>query len=63
MYELDKIELHVTGTCVKNRLPKELRMNKKQKEYKEMNRGNYKSHFYHYNMVKKQVSKLRRSMG
>ena len=28
MRELDKMDLYVTGTCMKNRLPKELRMKK-----------------------------------
>ena len=52
MHELDKMHLHVTGTCMKNRLPNELRVNKSQKEYKDMNRGDYKSHLHEHVMVK-----------
>ena len=63
MYELDKMELHVTSTCMKNRLLKELRMNKKQKEYKEMNRGNYRSYLYHYLMVKETDEQVEKKYG
>ena len=44
--ELDKMNLHCTGTSMKNRLPNELRMKKKSQEFKDMIRGDWKSHAY-----------------
>ena len=63
MHELDKMDLYVTGTCMKNRLPKELRMNKNKKEYKEMNRGDYKSHLYKYVMIKETGEQVEKKYG
>ena len=48
--ELDKMNLYVTGTCMKNRLPKELVITKSTREFKDMNRGDYKMHKYTYEM-------------
>ena len=55
--------MHIAGTCMKNRLPKELRMNKKHKEYKKMNRGDYKSHLYHYVIVKETGEQVEKKYG
>jgi DNA polymerase III epsilon subunit-like protein len=46
--ELDKLGLYVTGTCMRNRLSKEVVIKKQSREYKEMQRGDYKKHVYTY---------------
>ncbi len=46
--ELDKMKLFVTGTCMRNRIPKELVIAKSSVIYKLMNRGDYKQHKYSY---------------
>ena len=48
MQELDKMNLYVTGICMKNRLPKELRIEKRSQTFKDMSRGNFISHTYEY---------------
>jgi hypothetical protein len=45
---LDKMGLYVTGTVMKNRLPKELTIFKTTKMFKQMTRGDFKSHVYKY---------------
>ena len=39
--ELQKMDLYVTGTLMRNRLPKELTIAKTSREYKSMNRGDF----------------------
>ena len=46
--ELDNMNLYVTGTCMKNRLPKEVVLGKRSPEFRDMRRGDYKSHMYQY---------------
>jgi Transposase IS4 len=46
--EMDKLGLYVTGTCMRNRLPKEVILPKKSKEYKDMQRGDFKTNVYKY---------------
>ena len=48
--ELDKMKLYVTGTCMKNRIPKELVITKSSRAFKEMPRGTHVSHKYTYLM-------------
>ena len=48
MQELDKMDLYITGTCMKNRLPKELRIEKRSQTFKDMNRGDFISHANEY---------------
>ena len=60
MQEIDKMDLYITGTCMKNRLPKELRIEKRSQTFKDMNRGDFISHTYEYvtsdgNIAKKYV--------
>jgi hypothetical protein len=45
---MDKLGSYVTGTCMRNRLPKEVILPKKSKAYKEMDRGDYKTNTYKY---------------
>ena len=45
---LDKMGLYVTGTVMRNRLPKELQIFKTTKMFKQMNRGDFESHLYKY---------------
>jgi Transposase IS4 len=46
--ELDKMNLHVTGTVMRNRLPKELTIAKASQEFKTMEHGDHKMHKYSY---------------
>jgi hypothetical protein len=49
---LDKMNLYVTGTVMKNRLPKEITINKTSKTFKEMQtRGDFKKNLYKYKTV------------
>ncbi len=48
MKELDKMKLFVTGTCMTNRVPKELQIANSSAEAKSMNRGDYTYHKYTY---------------
>lgn len=48
MKELDKIDLFVTGTVMKNRIPNELTLAKSSREFKAMARGDFKYHKYTY---------------
>ena len=45
---LDKMSLYVTGTVMKNRLPKDITITKKPKTFKQMKRGDFKKHTYKY---------------
>jgi Transposase IS4 len=45
---LNKMNLYVTGTLMRNRLPKEVIINKSSKEYKEMGRGRFCQHLYQH---------------
>lgn len=45
---MDKINIFVTGTCMKNRIPKQLTIAKSSKEFKGMQRGDFKRHLYSY---------------
>ena len=47
---MDKMQLYVTGTVMSNRIPAPLRIKKNSKEFKSMNRGDFKNHVYKYNM-------------
>jgi len=49
MKELERMGLYVTGTCMSNRIPNELRIKKQSAEFKDMERGDHKSHLYSYN--------------
>ena len=46
--ELHLMELYVTGTMMRNRLPSELTIARSTKLFKEMNRGDFVSHRYSY---------------
>ena len=46
--ELRRMDLYVTGTVMKNRIPKELTVTKSSKMYKEMGRGDFKRHRFVY---------------
>ena len=46
--ELDKMDLYVTGTCMRNRIPIELRIAKTSTQFKEMDRGDSVTHTYSY---------------
>jgi DNA polymerase III epsilon subunit-like protein len=48
MKELDKMDLYVTGTVMRNRVPKELTIAKTSKVFKEMQRGDFKNHSFSY---------------
>jgi hypothetical protein len=48
MKVLDKVNLDVTGTVMKNRLPKEVVIANSSKEYTQMTRGSFKSNRYTY---------------
>jgi hypothetical protein len=56
MKELDKMDLFITGTCMTNRVPKELQIANSSRECKNMNRGDHCFHKYTYidsnNMVR-----------
>ena len=54
---LDKIQIFVVGTCMKNRLPKELKIIKNTKEYKQMQRGDFTRHQYTYITEKGEIKK------
>ena len=42
------MSLYVTGTVMKNRIPSELTITKRSREFKDMDRGDYKRHKYSY---------------
>ena len=46
--ELDKMKLYVMGTCMKNRIPKELVITKSSRAFKEIPRGTHVGHKYTY---------------
>ena len=46
--ELDKMGLYITGTCMKNRIPKDVTIKKTGGEFRNMTRGSYKYHSYKY---------------
>jgi DNA polymerase III epsilon subunit-like protein len=46
---MDKINIFVTGTCMKNRIPRQLTIAKSSREFKGMERGQNKRHLYSYN--------------
>ena len=46
--DLRVMDLYVTGTIMKNRIPKELTIPKSSKQYQEMKWGDFKSHEYQY---------------
>ena len=48
MKELDKVSLFITGTVMKNRIPKEFVIAKTSKQFKSMKRGDYTYHKYSY---------------
>ena len=48
MKELDKMDLFITGTCMTNRVPKELQIANSSRESKNMNRGDHTFHKYTY---------------
>ena len=47
MNELRKMDLYITGKLMRNRLPKEVTIMKTSAEYKQMNRGDYRSHQFY----------------
>ena len=46
--ELRKMNLYVTGTIMKNRIPSEVTIGKTSRVFKDMNRGDFKRHRYSY---------------
>jgi hypothetical protein len=46
--ELEKMSLYVTGTIMANRLPAHLRISKRSREFREMDRGDFKKHLFQY---------------
>jgi DNA polymerase III subunit epsilon len=48
MKQLDKVDLYVTGTVMKNRVPKDLVIAKTSQQFKNMNRGDFTKHKYNY---------------
>lgn len=48
MNALDEMKLYVTGTVMKNRIPKELVMKRASRQYKDMGRGECNIHTYEY---------------
>ena len=52
--ELDKMNLFVTGTVMKNRISKDMVINKSSKQFKEMQRGDFKRHLYGYDNEEEQ---------
>ena len=46
--ELRKIDIYVMGTLMKNQIPSDLTIAKSSREFKEMNRGDFKHHLYTY---------------
>ena len=46
--QMDRMKLFVTGTCMKNRLPKELIVAKSSREFKQIDRGQHMRHKYTY---------------
>lgn len=45
---MDSINVFVAGTCLKNRIPRQLTIAKSSQEFKAMERGENKHHFYSY---------------
>jgi hypothetical protein len=45
---MDKMGLYVTGTMMKNRIPKELTIAKSTRQFKDMARGDFKKHVFEY---------------
>jgi hypothetical protein len=58
MKELEKMDLYVTGTVMSNRIPEGLRISKRSREFKDMERGDHKHHVYEYNNHKGESSKM-----
>ena len=48
MKELHDIDIYVTGTLMKNRIPRDLTIAKSTKVFKDMNRGDVRQHLYQY---------------
>ena len=57
MKALDQMDLYVTGTIMKNKIPAELRIAKSSHEYKRMNQGDFKAHTYQYTAEGKKETK------
>ena len=56
--ELEKLNLYVTGTVMRNRLPAQFRMNKRSNEFRQMQRGDHKMHLFEYETVHGEKSKM-----
>jgi hypothetical protein len=56
--ELEKMQLHVTGTMMSNRIPAEVRIAKRSRDYKEMQRGDHKMHVFEYRKDNGELSKM-----
>ena len=50
MKELQQMNIYMTGTMMRNRIPKELTIAKSGKEFKQMGRGDVKCHLYEYRL-------------
>ena len=48
MKELHDIDIYVTGTLMKNWIPRELTIAKSTKLFRDMNRGDVRQHLYQY---------------
>lgn len=48
MRELKAMDLYLTGTLMKNRIPKEMVIARSSKQFREMKRGDFKRHLYQY---------------
>ena len=46
--ELDKLNLYVTGTCMRNQLPNEVVITKRSAVFRGMQQGESKHHLYEY---------------
>jgi Transposase IS4 len=57
--ELDKLNLYCTGICMRNRLPGDVIIMKKSKEFNDMQRGDFKRHTFSYVMESGEVKNYR----
>jgi hypothetical protein len=56
--ELEKMNLYVTGTVMSNRIPADVRITKRSREFQAMERGDHKMHVYEYKKDDGEKSKV-----